>query len=443
MDNPVNMPDPGTIQEIMEPTLKASMHIPNASMGDMLALVMEKRGVVEHTHTLDSTRVMLSCVLPLNEILVDFNDRLKSITHGYGSMDYELGEYRAADLVKMEILVNGDPVDAFASIVHRDKAEARGRDLCKRLSEIIPPQMFRIAHPGRDRRQDHRARERARDAQGRHGKVLRRRHLPQAQVARQAEGGKAEDEADRQGLDPSRHLHQGAQEQLTDPPRPRHVRTLRIHRKRRCVTTHPTGWSWRQGVELQEGQADGPGVRRAGGAHRDLKQLLKNRADAARLKLGIESLEGVLVRAGGAIYPKTSLVENIEFFLVAAIVILGIRTYFVQPFKIPTNSMWPTYYGMTKENFPPGAAAPNMPEKVFRFLAYGAQPRIAVAPQDGQVSVPLVRRGDTWTLAYTIRQGRSWLVLPTKVKEYTFYVDGATSTLQVPVDFSDVRRRRL
>ena len=114
-------------------------------MGDMLALVMEKRGMVEHTQTLDPTRVMLSCVLPLNEILVDFNDRLKSVTHGYGSMDYELGEYVPADLVKMEILVNGDPVDAFASIIHRDKAEARGRELCKRLSEIIPPQMFRIA----------------------------------------------------------------------------------------------------------------------------------------------------------------------------------------------------------------------------------------------------------------------------------------------------------
>jgi len=145
VDNPVNMPDAGVILEILEPTLKASIHIPNDSMGDMLALVMEKRGVVEHTHTLDTTRVMLSCILPLNEILVDFNDRLKGVTHGYGSMDYELGEYRPADLVKMEILVNGDPVDAFASIVHRDKAEARGRELCKKLSEIIPPQMFRIA----------------------------------------------------------------------------------------------------------------------------------------------------------------------------------------------------------------------------------------------------------------------------------------------------------
>ena len=145
VDNPVNLPDPGTIIEIREPTIKALIHIPNDSMGDMLALVMEKRGTLDHTTTLDSTRVMLTCILPLNEILVDFNDRLKSLTHGYGSMDYELGEYQPSDLVKMEILVNGDPVDAFATIVHRDKAEARGRALCEKLSKIIPPQMFRVA----------------------------------------------------------------------------------------------------------------------------------------------------------------------------------------------------------------------------------------------------------------------------------------------------------
>lgn len=145
VDNPVNLPDPGTILEIREPTITASIHIPNTSMGDILALVMEKRGTVEQTATLDTTRVMLTCILPLNEILVDFNDRLKSITHGYGSMDYELGEYRASDLVKMEILVNNDPVDAFASIVHRDKAEGKGRALCEKLAEIIPPQMFKVA----------------------------------------------------------------------------------------------------------------------------------------------------------------------------------------------------------------------------------------------------------------------------------------------------------
>ena len=145
VDNPVNLPDPGTMLELREPTIKAAIHIPNDSMGDILALVMEKRGSVDHTDTLDANRVMLTCILPLNEILVDFNDRLKSITHGYGSMDYELDEYRTSDLVKMEILINGDPVDAFASIVHRDKAEGKGRELCEKLADIIPPQMFKVA----------------------------------------------------------------------------------------------------------------------------------------------------------------------------------------------------------------------------------------------------------------------------------------------------------
>jgi GTP-binding protein LepA len=145
VDNPVNMPDPGELIEIREPTIRASIITPNDSMGDILALIMEKRGVCEHTDTLDMNRVMLRCILPLNEILVDFNDRLKSITHGYGSMDYELGDYQASDLVKMDILINGDPVDAFSSIVHRDKAEGKGRQLCEKLAEIIPPQMFKVA----------------------------------------------------------------------------------------------------------------------------------------------------------------------------------------------------------------------------------------------------------------------------------------------------------
>jgi len=145
VDNPVNLPDPAAVREIREPTIKAAIHIPNESMGDIFALIMEKRGSIDHTDTLDASRIMLTCTLPLNEILVDFNDRLKSITRGYGSMDYELGDYRTADLVKMEILINAEPVDAFASIVHREKAEGKGRELCGRLAEIIPPQMFKVA----------------------------------------------------------------------------------------------------------------------------------------------------------------------------------------------------------------------------------------------------------------------------------------------------------
>lgn len=145
IDNPVMLPDPGTIEEIHEPTIKASIHIPNTAMGDIMSLVMEKRGTIENTDTLDATRVMLTCSLPLNEILVDFNDRLKSITRGYGSMDYELSEFRAGDLVKMDILINGEPVDAFSSIVHREKAAGKGKILCERLADIIPPQMFKVA----------------------------------------------------------------------------------------------------------------------------------------------------------------------------------------------------------------------------------------------------------------------------------------------------------
>src|SRR5205085_12693742 len=104
-----------------------------------------------------------------------------------------------------------------------------------------------------------------------------------------------------------------------------------------------------------------------------LRGLLKERAGAEKLKLAIERLEEVLRRTGGAIYPKSALVENVEFFLVAAIVILGIRTYFVQPFKIPTNSMWPTYNGMTPEVWKSESEVPGPVMKVVRFATLGAR----------------------------------------------------------------------
>jgi GTP-binding protein LepA len=106
---------------------------------------MDKRGQVNNTETLDDKRVMLHTVLPLNEILVDFNDKLKSLTRGYGSMDYEHAGYRADDLVKMDMLIAGEPVDAFSCIVHRGKAESRGRQLATKLKEVIPQQLFVVA----------------------------------------------------------------------------------------------------------------------------------------------------------------------------------------------------------------------------------------------------------------------------------------------------------
>ena len=145
VENPVQMPDPSLIEEIREPMVTVYLLCPNENIGDLVAMVREKRGEVQKTESLDAKRVMLTTEIPLNEILVDFSDRIKSITRGYGSMDYEHGAYRANDLVKLEILVNGEPMDAFSCIVHREKAASRGRVLTAKLKEVIPPQLFKVA----------------------------------------------------------------------------------------------------------------------------------------------------------------------------------------------------------------------------------------------------------------------------------------------------------
>jgi GTP-binding protein LepA len=145
VDNPAFLPDLSVVDHIEEPYVKAFVICPNGNIGDMLQLIMEKRGDVLKTDSIDTHRVMLTARIPLNEILVDFHDKIKSITRGYGSLDYEHEGYREGDLIKLDILVNGEPVDAFSSIAHRSKAEARGRALALKLKEVIPQQMFQIA----------------------------------------------------------------------------------------------------------------------------------------------------------------------------------------------------------------------------------------------------------------------------------------------------------
>jgi len=145
VDNPEFLPDASVIAEIREPIVKCFIMVPNEYISGLMQLIMDKRGVLDHTESLDTKRVMLTAILPLNEIVVDFNDKIKSITRGYGSMDYEHAGHRADKLVKLDILVNGEPVDAFSSIVHRDKAEARGRQLASKLKEVIPTQLYQVA----------------------------------------------------------------------------------------------------------------------------------------------------------------------------------------------------------------------------------------------------------------------------------------------------------
>ena len=142
--NPVDMPEVQRIAEIQEPWIKATILTPDEYLGGLLQLCQERRGTqVELTYV--GNRAMLVYMLPLNEVVFDFYDRLKSISRGYASFDYAVDHYEAGDLVKMEILVNQEPVDALAMIVHRSQAERRGRQLCERLKDLIPRQMFKIA----------------------------------------------------------------------------------------------------------------------------------------------------------------------------------------------------------------------------------------------------------------------------------------------------------
>ncbi len=145
IENPTRLPDQTRIARIEEPIIKAFIICQNEHIGDLMQLIMDRRGAVEKTESLDTRRVMLTCMLPLNEILIDFQDKLKSISRGYASMDYEYSGYVASDLVRMDILVHGEPVEAFSCIIHRSKAEGRGRQLCAALKELIPPAMFPIA----------------------------------------------------------------------------------------------------------------------------------------------------------------------------------------------------------------------------------------------------------------------------------------------------------
>jgi len=145
VDNPAFLPEPNYIAQIEEPMVKAFVICPNEYIGDMMALISEKRGLLEQTETLDTRRVMLTSLLPLNEILIDFHDRIKSLTRGYGSMDYEYAPYQPSEMVKLDMLVNGESVDAFSCIVHRDKAEGRGRALAAKLKEVIPRQQYAVA----------------------------------------------------------------------------------------------------------------------------------------------------------------------------------------------------------------------------------------------------------------------------------------------------------
>ena len=144
IETPAALPDPNDIAEILEPMILATIHVPQEYVGAVIALCQDRRGT-QRDMTVHSSRVQIRYELPLAEVVADFHDRIKSATRGYGSYDYEVVDYRAANLVKLDILVNGEPVDALSLIVHREKAQSRGAELARKLKEFIPRQMFEVA----------------------------------------------------------------------------------------------------------------------------------------------------------------------------------------------------------------------------------------------------------------------------------------------------------
>jgi len=142
--NPAGMPSVGTIEEIAEPVLDAQVLVPSEYVGSIMRLAQERRGTYVTTEYIDPTRALLHYELPLSEIVLDFYDRLKSVSRGYASFDYEYKAHKPGDLVKLDLLINGDPVDALSAIVHQDKAYEWGRALCGKLRELIPRQLFEV-----------------------------------------------------------------------------------------------------------------------------------------------------------------------------------------------------------------------------------------------------------------------------------------------------------
>jgi len=145
VSSPAEMPDPGVVARYEEPFIEARIVAPQEHVGNVMKLVQEKRGEYHGIDYLDPSRAQLTYLMPLSEIIYDFYDRLKSYSRGYATLDYEFFDYLESDLVRLDVLLNGEPVDALSIVAHREKAYDRGRDLVDRLRELIPRQMFQIA----------------------------------------------------------------------------------------------------------------------------------------------------------------------------------------------------------------------------------------------------------------------------------------------------------
>jgi len=182
IESPAKLPAAQYVESVSEPIDKVQIITPTEFTGAIMKLCEDKRGEMGNMEYLESTRVCLHYRIPLSEIIIDFFDKLKSYSKGYASMDYEFDCYQQDDLIKMDILINGMPVDAFSAIIHREKSYSYGQEITSKLKELIPRQQYDGGDPGGNRDQDHCTDHGKSISQRRHFKVLRGRHNPEAQA---------------------------------------------------------------------------------------------------------------------------------------------------------------------------------------------------------------------------------------------------------------------
>ena len=211
VDNPSHLPPIAEIEHMEEPIVKADIYSPPDYLGQIMDLCREKRGTFLQMTYLDKSRVKLEYNLPLNEIIFDFFDSIKSRTRGYASFDYELIGYETSKLVKLDILLNGEACDALSMIVHEDSAYARGRTLCENLKRSDSETAFRSSRSGGDRRKDNRKGNGQSREKGRACKVLRRRYYAEKEAAREAEGRQKTDAAGWQRGDTTESIYGGVE----------------------------------------------------------------------------------------------------------------------------------------------------------------------------------------------------------------------------------------
>ena len=332
LDNPAKVPDQGKYETIEEPIITATVHLPQEYVGPIMQLCQERRGVQQGLHYDPGGRVRVVYEMPLAEVVFGFYDRLKTMSRGYASLDYEPAGYREADLIRLDVLVNGERVDALSIISHRDTAYHRGVELCTKMKDVVPRQMFDVAiQAAIGSRVIARTTVKA-IAQGRHREVLRRRHHAQEEAAREAEGRQEAHEVGRLGRAPAGGVPDRAQGRLRCAPPASIAASAR--KPTLLVREARAALSLKRGLRGKAGDLETRDRRR-----RARRSPRKDYDARPRTGCPCSTRSSTSWSSGP---PKSTTRDYVESIGAAILIALALRAFVIEAFKIPSSSMYPT-----------------------------------------------------------------------------------------------------